>query len=91
VALFYRVVHERDPAIDDFRSPAALGETPRRRLTPKQWDGWRAVSMYSTLAAAEGLSRRTPERGTWIATVDLPDDGSIRWEQQGRDLAHHNV
>ena len=91
MTVFYRVVHGPDPAIDDFRSYAEIGVPPRGRLTSKQWDGWRAVSMYTTLAAAESLARRSPERGSWIASMDLPEDGSVRWEQQGRDLAHYNV
>ena len=49
------------------------------------------MSVYDSIDSALRLSRRSPERGRWIAPLDLPDDGGIRWEQQGRDLSHYNV
>lgn len=91
MARFYRVVHDENPGLDDFRSPAERGEAPRGRLTMLQWEGWRAASMFSTLEAAESLSRRAPARGAWIAVVDLLEDGSVRWAQQGRSRDHYNV
>lgn len=88
---FYRVVHDEKPAIDDFKSNEALGLISQSRMTRRQQEGWRAVSMYSTLEEAEALSHEAPAKGDWVAVLDLPEDGNVRWERQGQNPNHYNV
>ena len=87
----YRVVGSAEPTPRDFLSYAALGILPRGKLTAAQQRSWAVVSVYTDLADARRLAAYDPEKGAWIAVLDLPDDGTVEVQQQGRLPSHHNV
>lgn len=85
--ILYRVVKRNPPIEEDFFSPARLGR-PLHRDTPALRRSWEGVSAADTESAARGLARRFPMMGAYIAVLDVPEDGSIQFEQTGAD-AHH--
>ena len=87
----YRIVSSAEPSTRDFLSYAAQGVLPRGKLTAAQQRAWAAVSVYSDLGDAHRLAAYDPDKGAWIAVLDLPDDGTIAIQQQGRIPSHHNV
>jgi hypothetical protein len=87
----YRLVRSNPPTLDDFMSYEALKVPPRRPLTSRQRDHWRGVSFYATQAAARLRARASPQLGSFIAEMQVPDEVQVRIEQGGRDLDHYNV
>jgi hypothetical protein len=77
--------------LGDFMSYEELGIPPRRPLSPMARDGWRGFTHYATFAAAAAAARAHPHLGRYIATVRIPDDGSIRFQQTGRDPEHVTI
>jgi hypothetical protein len=88
---FYRLVRSNPPTLSDFMSYEALGVAPRRPLTSRQRDQWRGVSVYATQAAARLRARLSPQLGSYIAEVRIPDEAVVRIEQSGREPDHYNV
>ena len=78
--LYYRVVHENPPSVEDVMSPEAIGEPfvhadpSRRRL----WDG---LSCYATEAQARRNARRFRSHGAYIAVIRIEDGARIRVER----------
>lgn len=90
MAAFYRILADDTPDRVDFLSYAALGRLPRRHLTAQQRRSWQSVSMYDSEGEA---SRIAYERnlGVAIAMVDLPEDGSVLYQQTGGNPHHYDV
>lgn len=74
---FYRIVRNRIPTVDDFRSPRAMG-VPRPEEYIAEWD--RGVSVYDNFAyALRRAQRNRTGLGRFVATIAFPDDGSVRF------------
>ena len=74
---FFRIVRNRVPTVDDFRSARAMG-VPRPETYIAEWD--RGVSVYDNLAyALLRAQRNRTGLGRFVATIVFPDDGSVRF------------
>lgn len=80
--LVYRVVKHDPPTLQDFLSNAAVGKLPPPGLRmPEQWDG---VSVVTSENEARWRAVRY-SLGDYIATLDILEDGPIRYRQTSRD------
>lgn len=90
MASFYRIVRTNPASEDDFLSDKARGLPPRNDepLTLHVWDG---ISVYRTLAQAQGKARDYPFLGRFIAELNIDvDSPDIRIEKTyGR--GHHTL
>lgn len=74
---FYRIVRSPSPTVDDFLSARALG-LARPEAYIAEWD--RGVSVYDNLAyALRRAERNRTGLGRFVATLVIPDDGSVRF------------
>jgi hypothetical protein len=70
---FWRIVKGNPPAIDDFKSHAALGRQPRIP-TPELLAAWDKLSVYEEQEQALAWAVRLPRLGNYIARLEVPDD-----------------
>lgn len=86
---FYRLVRREEPTTSDFESNAARG-IPLR--DPAYLDEHQGVSAWGTIAQAKKRSMARPGQRYFVAELDLPNDGSIRFARtfptQG---GHHTI
>lgn len=87
---FYRVVMTDPPTLIDFTSNAAKGKM-LRRPDPEALRLWEGISVSATTEQARLQARTTPWIGRYIAMLDIPEDGSIRWERTTRTRGHHTL
>jgi hypothetical protein len=84
----YRIVRTDPPTLEDFLSNAARGRPlPDNPADVRVWDG---LSVYSTEAQARRKRRTSPVLGQFIATLEVPADGSIRFERT-RGAGHFTI
>ena len=86
---FYRVVKANPPGIRDFLSGKILDRTPPAdpNLLPL-WDG---ISVFDTEDRARQRALRVPSLGEYIAAMEIPDDGSIRYERSLNRPGHYTL
>jgi hypothetical protein len=89
--VLYRLIRSNRATREDFMSHEALGAPPRRRLTRREQDRWRGVSLQSTLESALVKANDSPWLGQYLAEVHIPRGVAVRIEQTGRDLYHYTV
>lgn len=87
---FYRIVKTDPPAEIDFTSNEALGIVPYRRdpETLRLWDG---ISMYDSEGRARRKARDFPWLGSYIAAVDVPETGELRYERTTSSRGHYTL
>lgn len=86
---FYRIVHRDSPDAEDFTSNLVLGK--RIPDDPEQAALWDGLSVQSTLAQARRRGRASPGLGRFIAVMQVPMDGSIRFERTLNADGHHTI
>lgn len=87
---FYRLVETNPPTRTDFLSQEMLGRVCNSRK-PRIRDLWRGVSVYKTEADVRAHARLSPMLGRYIAVIQLPADGSIRFEFDTRPRGHCTI
>ena len=87
--LFYRIVLTNPPTPYDFTSGKARG-TPEP-LGAAQRAVWDGVSVFSTMSQARRKRRTSPVLGSFIATLRVPTDGSIRFARTLGGDGHHTI
>jgi hypothetical protein len=90
VPVFYRVVKSNPPTERDFLSVKALGRRLRHD-TPQNRRIWDGVSVTATEDAARFLVEQYPQMGRYIATLEVPEHGPIRYEQTTNDPDHYTL
>lgn len=87
---FYRIVKVNPPTRQDFLSAQALGRTVPRGdpELARLWDG---LSVWQTEAQARRKARGVPEIGEYIAELQFPDDGSLRYRRTLQSRGHHTL
>lgn len=80
----YHSVKSIPPTLDDFKSASALGRVLLPPVTERQLDRAQGISCWDNLDAMWRNIRRYPEHGRIVVVLDVPEDGSIRYEQTGR-------
>jgi hypothetical protein len=89
--LFYRIVRTNPPTLSDFTSNAAKGLPPPRDA-PETVRLWGGISVFVTEAQARHKAHQYPSLGRYIAVLDVPADGPIRWERTlPRSRGHHTL
>jgi hypothetical protein len=87
---FYRIVLTDPPTLSDFlsaqaRGRAALEDDPERiRLH-------QGISVYATAAQAHRKARASPVLGRYVAVLEIPENGPIRWERTTASQGHHTL
>src|SRR6266852_5962577 len=90
VRTFYRIVRTARPTLRDFTSNSALGRPPPVHADAELRRLWDGVSVQATVIQARNRARRMPVLGQHIARLDLPTDGTIKWEKT-LGPGHHTV
>jgi hypothetical protein len=49
------------------------------------------VSVFELIEGAQQLSRAKPEKGEWIAILEIPDDAAVEWHPKTGRLGHRDV
>ena len=87
--IFYRIVLTDPPTLYDFQSNRERGRAlPTDPEERQLWDG---LSVYATETQAHRKARAVPALGGFIAAVDVPEGGSIRYERTLRSSGHHTL
>jgi hypothetical protein len=58
---------------------------------PEELRLWSGVSVYATEAQARRKARGVPTLGTFIAAIEIPDDGSVQYERTTKSSGHHTI
>ena len=88
--ILYRIVLSDPPTRDDFTSDEAVGisvvgEDPERiRLRT-------GISVYGTENQARRKALDYPFLGRYLAVLDVPEGGSLRFERTTRSRGHHTL
>ena len=88
--LLYRIASTDPPTLVDFESAKAQGTRPEPRDPARRavWDG---LSVFSTPSQARRKRRTSPLLGNYIAALQVPTDGSLRFERTLGGDGHHTV
>ena len=86
---FYRVTMTDPPTVADFRSDKERGRPAPR--TPELLPLWDGLSVLDSEAGAREIGRRFPANGSFIAVLDIPDDGAIRYRRTLRRPGHFTL
>lgn len=86
----YRIIRGAIPTIEDFKSARDLGKPLRSPRYEREWA--EAVSAYDDLgyAVARAIENRW-QLGSYVATLAVPDDGSVEIAQTTRDRHHYSI
>jgi hypothetical protein len=88
--ILYRAVTTSPPTDRDFYS-RAMKDGPLRSTANEQARRYHeGVSMWETEAIARRMAQKYPAQGSFIAEVEIPDDGSIPFEANPA-TGHYNV
>ena len=87
---FYRIVRTDPPTLGEFMSAQARGKPPPddEPETLRLHDG---LSAYATIAQARRKARASPVLGRYIARLEIPEGGPIRWERTLTSSGHHTI
>ena len=91
MARYYRVVRKNPPGPEDFLSLAAEGKAPPQNASPDLLFRWGCVSVFRLIEGAQQLSRAKPDKGDWIAILEIPDDASVEWHPKTGRFGHRDV
>lgn len=86
---FYRVIRAASPSVRDFLSGKVLGRTPP--VDPDLLPLWDGISVFDTEDRARRRALSVPSLGDYIAALEIPDDGSIRYERTLKRPGHYTV
>jgi hypothetical protein len=87
--IFYRVTMTDPPTVADFRSDKERGRPAPR--TPELLLLWDGLSVMDSEAGAREIARRFPANGSFIAALDISDDGAIRYMRTLRRPGHYTL
>ena len=87
--VFYRVIKGPEPTVEDF---IPLKEQGRPLKNPKWKREWEyGVSVYDDFDYTVARTRKFPKMGSYIATLVVPDDGSIEFAKTMDDEHHYTI
>lgn len=86
---FYRIVQSNPPTRADFVSDRERGRPqPRSTEFLRLWDDF---SVMASVEAAQAGALAFPSLGSFIATVNVPDEGSVRYEHPTKRPGRHTI
>jgi hypothetical protein len=88
--MFFRIVETNPPSLYDFMSHQARGRELRFRTARslRLWDG---LSVYRTREDAVAQAGRSPRLGSFVATLAIPGDGTVRYELDNGPHGHCTI
>jgi hypothetical protein len=89
VRRFYRIARNSPPTRDDFLSHVAQAKVLRRD-DPESRRLAEGLSVWATEAQARRQARGLPWLGRYIAALDVPEDGPIKFEKT-RGAGHYTL
>jgi hypothetical protein len=87
---FYRIVRENPPTLDDFKSHRELG-IPALDDDPEHLRMREGISVHATEAQSRAKARSRPWFGRFIARLEIPDHGIVRWARTAGGRGHHTL
>jgi hypothetical protein len=87
--VFYRVIKGPVPTLDDFKTHKQLGIPLKNKALEREWGS--AISVYDEFDYVVGIARRFPRLGSHIATIVVPEDGSVEFAQTMGDEHHYSI
>lgn len=88
--IFYRIVLTDPPTVEDFLSYQVQGRTPAT-TDPEAFRLWSGISVYATEAQARRQALAYPFLGPYLARLEIPDTGPIRFERTTRSRGHYTL
>jgi len=85
--LLYRLVKHNPPLHEDMYSYKLLGIPLLAVSESRLWDG---LSCYNTESQARRRARSL-HGYRFIAVLEIPEDGNVRYERTGRDRGHYTI
>jgi len=90
VPRFFRIVASNPPTASDFLSYQAMGMQSLRQ-DAESLRLASGISVYATEAQAMSRARSMPWLGSFIAELDIPEEGAIAWERTDRRTRGHRT
>jgi hypothetical protein len=75
--------------LDDFIPPKQLGRPLKNSRWKREWES--SISVFDDLDYTKSRAREFPKMGTYIATLVVPDDGSIEFAKTMDDEHHYSI
>lgn len=91
MARFYRVVRSNPPAPEDFLSLLAEGVAPPDGASEDLVFRWGCVSVFEQLEGARDLARAKPEKGQWIAILEIPAEAPVTLHPKVGRRGHRDI
>ena len=88
--IFYRIVLTDPPGVEAFLSYQAQGRTPAT-TDPEALRLWSGIAVYATEAQARRQAFAYPFLGHYLARLEIPDAGPIRFERTTRSRGHYTL
>lgn len=88
--IVHRIVQTNPPKLDDVVSPQGMGDPPPTS-DPQVLRLWEGISVFRTIQQARNRALRSPNLGSYIAMLDLPDRGPIQFERTGATRGHYTA
>jgi len=88
--IFYRIVLTEPPTVEDFVSYEAEGRTPETTNSDavRLWSG---ISVYAMEAQGRRQARAYPFLGHYLARLEIPNAGPVRFERTTRSRGHYTL
>jgi hypothetical protein len=88
---FFRIVRDKQATLEDFKSHRALGKRPPANPAyQREWS--EGISVYSSLDRACQVSKAFHFRlGSYVATIRVPEDGTVDFRQTTADNQHFTI
>ena len=82
----YRIIKGPIPTLDDFKTHKELGIPLRNKALEREWGS--AISVYDDFDFMVEMSRQFPRLGSYIATIVVPEDGTVEFART-MAVEHH--
>lgn len=87
---FFRIVSSKEPTLEDFKSPRALGRRLPNPAVEREWA--EGVSIYDDFDRACQVSRKFKFRlGHYIVRIRVPEERTLEYTQTFEDMHHFTI
>ena len=87
--ILHRIVKAAQPNEDDFLSQKAKGLRLRDDQYESIWDG---ISVWETIDQARETAAGSRYRlGSYVAVLDVPETGPVRWQRTTKSEGHYTL
>jgi hypothetical protein len=87
---FFRIVHGKEPTIEDFKSLRALGRRLRDPAYEREWA--EGISVYDSFDRACEVARSYRFRpGSYVVKLVVPEESDVEYRQTFEDPRHYTI